>query len=298
MEDVRRSNLFDNRSAASAQTMVVLRRLLLRFMVCIIIVGGMFRSLFMPCPLELEMTGAGLDKEWQTMNNMTEPAPRFPLLLSQSNHGGNEMQEDEHINLLESNGNFHEGNCATWYHDGVFECKIEWDEWMLVNAFIQPGDVVIEFGARFGTTSCMISRQVGEFGHVISVEPDISVHGYLLKNRYEHSCNYHAVLGVVSKEPIFMGNLNHYAQMTKLDGKGPGLPRIDVPEIQNVIGSRINVALIDCEGIGIAAHEMFILMINCFLIVWTTHITQNFDLQVAFPSLIKLICSMKRRGWI
>ena len=125
MEDVRRSNLFDNRSAASAQTMVVLRRVLLRFMVCIIIVGGMFRSLFMPCPLELEMTGAGLDKEWQTMNNMTEPAPRFPLLLSQSNHGGNEMQDGEHINLLESNGNFHEGNCATWYHDGVFECKIE-----------------------------------------------------------------------------------------------------------------------------------------------------------------------------
>ena len=251
MEDVRRSNLFDNRSAASAQTMVVLRRVLLRFMVCIIIVGGMFRSLFMPCPLELEMTGAGVGKEGQTMNNnMTERAARFPRGLSmQSNHGGNEMQEDEHINLLESNGNFHEGNCATWYHDGVFECKIEWDEWMLVNAFIQPGDVVIEFGARFGTTSCMISRQVGEFGHVISVEPDISVHGYLLKNRYEHSCNYHAVLGVVSKEPIFMGNYNHYAQMTKLDGKGPGLPRIDVPEIQNVIGSRINVALIDCEGI-------------------------------------------------
>ncbi len=80
------------------------------------------------------------------------------------------------------------------------------------------------------------------------MEPDASVHGYLLKNRHEHSCNYHAVLGVVSTEPMFMGNKAHYAQMTKTGGNGSGLPSIDVPEIENVIGSRINVALIDCEG--------------------------------------------------
>lgn len=34
----------------------------------------------------------------------------------------------------------------------VFECKIEWDEWMLVNVFIQPGDVVCvcKLGLRVG----------------------------------------------------------------------------------------------------------------------------------------------------
>lgn len=155
---------------------------------------------------------------------------------------------NEHINLMENNDFiFNEINCATWHHGREFHCKIEWDEWMLVNAFVKPGDVVIEFGARFGTTSCILSRNVGTEGHVISVEPDINVHGYLLRNGHDHQCNYHAVLGTVSNSPLFLGS-SAYAGWTSSSGNGPSLPRLNVTTIERAVGKRINVALIDCEG--------------------------------------------------
>ena len=40
---------------------------------------------------------------------------------------------------------------------GASRCAMEWDMWMMVNAFITPLDTVIEFGARYGTTSCVIA---------------------------------------------------------------------------------------------------------------------------------------------
>ena len=143
---------------------------------------------------------------------------------------------DGHFDLMENrDGHYDESRCETWissgpresksdvctyyrysnacsimanshWHEG-FYCDIEWDEWMLANAFVQPGDVVVEFGARFGkssifhlsfncwagagfptqtiltllafkltgTTSCVLSRNVGKHGEVISVEPDVTV---------------------------------------------------------------------------------------------------------------------------
>ena len=119
---------------------------------------------------------------------------------------------------------------------------------MLANAFIQPGDAVIEFGARYGTTSCILSRNVGMEGHVISVEPDVLVHGYLLRNRYEHGCNFHAVLGTVSNEPLFPGRYTGYAGQTTSVGIGMGIPHVNVSVIEQSVEERINVALIDCEG--------------------------------------------------
>ncbi|KAL7539571.1 hypothetical protein ACHAWF_006447 [Thalassiosira exigua] len=161
-------------------------------------------------------------------------------------------ESSQHTLLLEENdGVFHESNCNTWQHAAgklEWNCKIEWDEWMLSNAFVRPGDVVIEFGARYGTTSCILSRNVGKEGHVFAVEMDPLVHGYLLRNRYEHNCNFHAVLGTVSSQPLFKGRNSGYAGETTSVGKGRGLPLVTVLDLEQLVDERINVVLIDCEG--------------------------------------------------
>ncbi|EJK77842.1 hypothetical protein THAOC_00297, partial [Thalassiosira oceanica] len=157
-----------------------------------------------------------------------------------------------HFDLMENrDGRYDESKCETWIGSGGFMCDIEWDEWMLANAFIHPGDVVVEFGARFGTTSCILSRNVGKHGEVISVEPDFTVHGQLLRNRQSHGCDFHAVLGTVSSEPIYMATAvgrYGYAQRTSATGEGHALPSISTDEIETILGRKINVALIDCEG--------------------------------------------------
>ncbi|EJK65209.1 hypothetical protein THAOC_13962 [Thalassiosira oceanica] len=101
----------------------------------------------------------------------------FPLVMVPKSE---KKGPDGHFDLMENrDGRYNESKCETWIASGPrhsFACDIEWDEWMLANAFIQPGDVVVEFGARFGTTSCILSRNVGKHGEVISVEPDVTVH--------------------------------------------------------------------------------------------------------------------------
>ena len=58
------------------------------------------------------------------------------------------------------------------------------------------------------------------------------------------------VLGTVSSDPVYMGQGLSYAQRTSDTGEGPALPSISTgpDEIETILGKRINVALIDCEG--------------------------------------------------
>jgi FkbM family methyltransferase len=190
-------------------------------------------------------------------NNDTNKAiaAPFPLILASSPRiaeGDDNDDETHHINLPEENdGIFHQDKCETWHHTNArhdWHCKIEWDEWMLANAFVQEGDVVIEFGARYGTTSCVLSRNVGKTGQVIAVEPDSAVHGHLLRNRYEHKCHFHVVLGTVSMKPQYKGHNSGYAGMTTSHRQGIAFPNMNVAKIETTIGAKINVALIDCEG--------------------------------------------------
>ena len=75
-------------------------------------------------------------------------------------------------------------HCRTF--DGAFFCGMEWDEWNLVRALVQPHNVVLELGARFGTTSCVLAERTGNNGNVVAVEPDPKAHKQLLRNRQRH----------------------------------------------------------------------------------------------------------------
>ena len=104
-----------------------------------------------------EMRGdfAGSRTQW-TVEAMTLGAT-FPLVMvPQSEKKG----MGGHIDLMENqDGRFDESKCETWSATtrSAFYCDIEWDEWMIANAFVQPGDVVVEFGARFGKSLLVIA---------------------------------------------------------------------------------------------------------------------------------------------
>ena len=81
---------------------------------------------------------------------------------------------------------------------GAFLCGIEADEWTLARALITPSSTVLEFGARFGTTSCLLSQMTNNSGFVASVEIDSSVFDDLEHNRRRHHCNFLIVRAAVS----------------------------------------------------------------------------------------------------
>lgn len=93
--------------------------------------------------------------------------------------------------------------CRTF--EGAGWCGMEWDQWVMASALLRHDDAVVEFGARWGTTSCMLARLTHNSGKVVSVEPDRNAHRALLQNRATHRCNFHAVLGTVSERPLTIG---------------------------------------------------------------------------------------------
>lgn len=140
---------------------------------------------------------------------------------------------------------------------GASRCAMEWDMWMMVNAFISPADTVIEFGARYGTTSCVIAAATNNSGRVVSVEPDVSAHSDLIFNRLSHWCNFHIFLGTVSASPMMhighgkLANGYAYAMApisNKSEHMASALPNVHHRVVERAIGSRFNVAVVDCEG--------------------------------------------------
>ena len=166
----------------------------------------------------------------------------FPLVLGDPSLVPSNLLVDEKLSRKTQ-------NCHSYESGEQLSCFIEWDEWMLSMAFVKPGDVVMEFGARYGTTSCLLSKLVGPTGHVISVEPDISVQGYLGINGFRHQCGFHAVFGTVGATPLQISSNRGYGTMSvEATSLATSLPNIELSIIEQHIHSKVNVALIDCEG--------------------------------------------------
>ena len=54
---------------------------------------------------------------------------------------------------------------------------------------IKPGDIVIDVGANIGYFTCLMSKLVGETGHVYSFEPELNNFKMLKMNVEENNCS-------------------------------------------------------------------------------------------------------------
>ena len=132
-------------------------------------------------------------------------------------------------------------------------CGIEADPWRLVRALVTPEDTVIEYGARYGTTSCALAAATNNSGRVVSVEPDPAVADALLSNLASHRCNAHAVLGSVGDEPLVLRTdkpTNGYdlGSRSARAGEQTRVAHFTLRAIERRIGRRFDAAIIDCEG--------------------------------------------------
>lgn len=136
-------------------------------------------------------------------------------------------------------------------------CPTEAIEHDLVRKYIKKEDIVLEFGGRFGTTSCEIARTQGNSGKLVSVEPDSSVWYLLAYNRQFHQCNFWIYRGVVSSRPSSQMKLQSAsydtrtipAQISRNSNESSNLlPSVTIKQLEDKLKLRFNVLLIDCEG--------------------------------------------------
>lgn len=160
---------------------------------------------------------------------------------------------------------------------GAALCGIEEDEWTLARALITPASTVLELGARFGTTSCVLSQMTNNSGFVASVEIDHSVFEDLEHNRRRHHCNFLIVRAAVSRQNLYgfsrtdeYGNRalrcdsntttrqgctysgarkveSYYAERRRR-GSARKIPTVSFEDVERQLGRPIDTLLIDCEG--------------------------------------------------
>lgn len=174
-----------------------------------------------------------------------------------------QRQRRQHLPNTPPTSEGHDFNWNSWVPCRSFkmllggQCAVEWDEWQIVRALgsILVNSTVLELGARFGTTSCVLSEAVGEYGAVVSVEPDPAVQTLLLRNLASHRCgNVHVVRGVVGQRPQLLGPPTGYGgvgtrTLAASSANSSGvLPSVRLQAIESAIDRKIDALLIDCEG--------------------------------------------------
>ena len=135
------------------------------------------------------------------------------------------------------------------------QCGVEWDEWQVIRALVPANATVLELGARFGTTSCVLSEAVGRDGFVVAVEPDASVHASLMHNLHSHRCsNVHVLKGTVGSRPMRIaeragfGGVGTRTAVASSSSDVGALPHVSVRRIKAHLGRSIDTLLLECAA--------------------------------------------------
>ena len=129
--------------------------------------------------------------------------------------------------------------------------SFETQEQDMAKKYIEPDDIVLELGARYGTVSCAINSKLANKKNQVSVEPDERVWAALEKNRGNHFCEFNLVKGFISNKKLGLTALDYYdgygtTSVEKDDSKIPSYTMDQIKKKYNI--SKFNVLVADCEG--------------------------------------------------
>ena len=118
--------------------------------------------------------------------------------------------------------------------------EFETTEQRLCEKYIQPEDIVLELGARYGTISCLTNKIISNKKQHYVVEPDKAVWNALEKNMEINQCDFNILKGVI-------GEKNY-----KLSGHGYAKQSIETEdgdiETFKIPDAPFNTLIADCEG--------------------------------------------------
>lgn len=138
-------------------------------------------------------------------------------------------------------------------------CFVEKETHLLVKQLINPKDVVLELGGRYGSTTCAVAVEQKNSGALIVVEPDPSVWSIHEFNKQTHNCASWSVFGVLGSEDMMVLELSEanewlpgftYNTKTSADtgANGVRVKHITWEQVETVTGLKVDTVILDCEG--------------------------------------------------
>lgn len=146
--------------------------------------------------------------------------------------GFNTIIKDEHGNVIDTT-------------------KMETEEQLLANKYINPDDKVLELGARYGSVSCVINRILSDKTQHVVVEPDSRVWLPLGKNREANNCQFQIITGFISRKKLNLTNLDAWYGgygATMVEDESSRIKSYTLEEVYNEYNVDFNVLVADCEG--------------------------------------------------
>jgi FkbM family methyltransferase len=126
--------------------------------------------------------------------------------------------------------------------------ELERDEQEQAFKYIEPTDVVLELGGRYGTVSAVINYKLNNKKNHVVVEPDENIVPTLIKNRELNNSGYYILSKVISnsnKKKIESGYSTHYVDSNDND-KTNNI--ISYEDFKKKFPLDFNVIVADCEG--------------------------------------------------
>jgi FkbM family methyltransferase len=128
---------------------------------------------------------------------------------------------------------------------------IERQEQLLARQYVTPDSVVLELGARYGSVSCNINKNLANKDNQVSVEPDERVWEALEKNMIRNNCKFHIIKGVISKSPLALTNLDVYLGgygATTVKSENTTISSFTLEQVESMYNLQFNTLIADCEG--------------------------------------------------
>jgi FkbM family methyltransferase len=124
--------------------------------------------------------------------------------------------------------------------------ELEIDEQLMAIEYVEPSDIVLELGARYGTVSVVVSKIVENKGKLVAVEPDPSVQKSLLNNKIKNNANFEILNKLISNKPkklVFNGYGTYMVDTNTNDGS-----YVTYNDFKKLYPYNFNVLIVDCEG--------------------------------------------------
>lgn len=132
-------------------------------------------------------------------------------------------------------------------HGVVFDHTIaEVDEQRIAREEITPDCIVLELGARYGTVSCAINKNLSNPRNQVSVEPDSDVWDALETNKKANGCDFLILKGCISRKPVSLGRAGYSSSTLPSDASN--VYTCTLEQLESSCGLQFNTLVADCEG--------------------------------------------------
>ena len=124
--------------------------------------------------------------------------------------------------------------------------NIEKDEQYIAKLYIEPDNVVLELGARYGTVSCVINKLLNNKTNQVVIEPDDKVWDALELNKKNNNCKFHIVKGFLSNKKFSLSD-NGYGS-SAIESTDTKIKSYSLQDIESQYGVKFDTLVVDCEG--------------------------------------------------